>query len=236
MNLVERLNARFNNVIHDGLAAFGGWVDPWLARLERQAMSNALGRDFGPFNYERALQYSAEVLAEAEAEEEVHEPARFLYFCDRCFAQMDQGYHDSNGGICMDCSMAEAAAEEVHKPSVGHRVSADQSSATAGDIGPGAGMVPPPPAPGPSNPLNTYVAGPLGEAIPGDEFMELGEFLDTATAEELAAMRRQREVSESDLASDIAGACYTWSHTPIRVKESSYIAKYLMENYHITPR
>ncbi|AFQ97441.1 hypothetical protein DOROTHY_49 [Mycobacterium phage Dorothy] len=45
MNLVERLNARFNNVIHDGLAAFGGWVDPWLARLERQDMSNALGRD-----------------------------------------------------------------------------------------------------------------------------------------------------------------------------------------------
>ncbi|XAL85112.1 mobile element MPME [Mycolicibacterium phage phi1_186001] len=45
------------------------------------------------------------------------------------------------------------------------------------------------------------VAGPLGEAIPGDEFMELGEFLDTATAEELSSMRQQREVSESDLAS-----------------------------------
>ncbi|QIQ63397.1 hypothetical protein I5H96_gp49 [Mycobacterium phage Veteran] len=66
MNLVERLNARFNNVIHDGLAAFGAVVDPWLAKLERQAMSNALGRDFG-------LDY-ADGLAAAEAEEEVHEP------------------------------------------------------------------------------------------------------------------------------------------------------------------
>lgn len=85
MNLVERLNARFNNVIHDGLALVGAVVDPWLARLERQAMNNALGRDFG-------LDYG-DCLAAVEAEEEVHEPAPrgVLYLCDRCFAQMDQG-------------------------------------------------------------------------------------------------------------------------------------------------
>ncbi|AQT25865.1 hypothetical protein SimranZ1_53 [Mycobacterium phage SimranZ1] len=243
MNLVERLNARFNNVIHDGLAAFGGWVDPWLARLERQAMSNALGRDFGPFNYERALQYSAEVLAEAEAEEEVHEPARFLYFCDRCFAQMDQGYHDSNGGICMDCSMAEAAAEEVHKPSVGHRVSADQSSATAGDIGPGAGMVPPtPPAPGPSKCTCPTVECELfaeeicdeaEEAELLDEFMELGEFLDTATAEELAAIRQHTEVSRADLESHLRW--YTTAPGAYGVSPE-VVAQSLLDSYRITPR
>ncbi|QXG07437.1 NKF protein [Mycobacterium phage RitSun] len=186
MNLVERLNARFNNVIHDGLALVGAVVDPWLARLERQAMSNALGRDIS----------------------------------------MDYG----------DVLVAVEAEEEVHEPSVGHRVSAGQSSATAGDIGPGAGMVPPPPAPGPSNPLNTYVAGPLGEAIPGDEFMELGEFLDTATAEELAAMRQQREVSEGDLTMRIAEARYTWPHSKAAESSSHYIAKYLLENYRITPK
>ncbi|AAN07978.1 hypothetical protein PBI_CHE9D_60 [Mycobacterium phage Che9d] len=185
MNLVERLNARFNNVIHDGLAVLGGWVDPWLARLERQAMSNALGRDVG-------LDFG-DVLVAVEAEEEVHEP----------------------------------------RSSAERRVSADQSPVSVGDIGPGAGMVPPLPAPGPSNPLNTYVAGPLGEAI---EFMELGEFLDTATAEELAAMRQQREVSEGDLTMRIAEARYTWPHSKAAESSSHYIAKYLLENYRITPR
>jgi len=195
VNLVERLNARFNNVIHDGLAAFGGWVDPWLARLERQAMSNALGRDI-------SMDFG-DVLAAVEAEEEVHEPARFLYFCDRCFAQMDQGYHDSNGGVCMDCSMKDSAIRAIwcfeHQQlrsgchglphvSAGHRVSAGQSSATAGDIRPGAGMVPaPPPAPGRSN----------------DDWMNLGEYLDTATAEELAAIRQHTEVSRADLTAHI---------------------------------
>jgi len=186
VNLVERLNAWFNNVIHDGLAAFGGWVDPWLARLERQAMSNALGRDIG-------LDYA-------------------------------------------DCLAAVEAEEEVHEPSAGHRVSADSSSTAVGDIGPGAGMVPPHPAPGPSNPLNTYVAGPLGEAIPGDEFMELGEYLDTATAEELAAMRQQREVSEDDLTMRIAEARYTWPHSKAAESSSHYIAKALLETYRITPK
>lgn len=232
MNLVERLNARFNNVIHDGLAAFGAVVDPWLARLERQAMSNALGRDFG-------LDY-ADSLVAVEAEEEVHEPARFLYLCDRCFAQMDQGYHDSNGGVCMDCSMKDSAIRAIwcfeHQQlrsgchglphvSAGHRLSADPSPTPVGDIGPGAGMVPPPPAPGPSNgwdELHKQV-GPNSpkwihdaidstkqccrsfarEFLDDDEFMELEEFLDTATAEELAAMRQQREVSRADLTAHI---------------------------------
>ncbi|AWN04975.1 hypothetical protein I5H21_gp051 [Mycobacterium phage Byougenkin] len=197
MNLVERLNARFNNVIHDGLAAFGAVVDPWLARLERQAMSNALGRDVG-------LDFG-DVLVAAEAEEEVHEP------------------------------------------SAERRVSADPSSTPVGDIGPGAGMVPPPPAPGPSKCTCPTTECELlaedicdeaeeSELIAGDEFMELGEFLDTATAEELAAMRQQREVSEGDLTMRIAEARYTWPHSKAAESSSHYIAKYLLENYRITPR
>ncbi|AEK07815.1 hypothetical protein FDI59_gp065 [Mycobacterium phage Yoshi] len=210
MNLVERLNARFNNVIHDGLAAFGGWVDPWLARLERQAMSNALGRDFG-------LDYG-DVLVAVEAEEEVHEP----------------------------------------RSSAERRVSADQSPVSVGDIGPGAGMVPPPPASGPSNgwdelhkqvgpnspkwihdaidSTKQYCRSVAREFFDDDEFMELGEFLDTATAEELAAMRQQREVSEGDLTMRIAEARYTWPHSKAAESSSHYIAKYLLANYHITPK
>lgn len=164
VNLVERLNARFNNVIHDGLAAFGAVVDPWLARLERQAMSNALGRDFG-------LDYA-------------------------------------------DSLVAVEAEVEVHEPSVGHRVSADPSSTPVGDIGPGAGMVPPPPAPGPSKcTCPTTECELLAEDIcdeaeevellAGDDFMELGEFLDTATTEELAAIRQHTEVSRADLTAHI---------------------------------
>ncbi|QGJ90296.1 hypothetical protein SEA_CHUCKLY_56 [Mycobacterium phage Chuckly] len=175
MNLVERLNARFNNVIHDGLALLGAVVDPWLARLERQAMSNALGRDFG-------LDYA-------------------------------------------DSLVAVEAEVEVHEPSVGHRVSADPSSTLVGDIGPGAGMVPPPPAPGPSNgwdelhkqvgpnspkwihdaidSTKQYCLSFAREFLDDDEFMELGEFLDTATAEELAAIRQHTEVSRADLTAHI---------------------------------
>ncbi|QNO12371.1 hypothetical protein I5H85_gp056 [Mycobacterium phage Royals2015] len=183
MNLVERLNARFNNVIHDGLALVGAVVDPWLARLERQAMSNALGRDVG-------LDYA-------------------------------------------DSLVAVEAEEEVHEPSVGHRVSADSLSTAVGDIGPGAGMVPPPPAPGPSNPLNTYVAGPLGEAIPGDEFMELGEFLDTATLEELAAIRQRTEVSRADL--ELHLRWYTTAPGAYGVSPE-VLAQSLLDSYRITPR
>ncbi|AYQ99570.1 hypothetical protein PBI_IRISHSHERPFALK_54 [Mycobacterium phage IrishSherpFalk] len=123
-------------MIHDGLALVGAVVDPWLAKLERQAMSNALGRDFG-------LDY-ADGLAAAEAEEEVHEPGFVLL----------------------------------------------------------------------------------------DEFMELGEFLDSATAEELAAMRQQREVSEDDLTMRIADL-HGWSVPSI---VDSRIARALLETYHITPK
>ncbi|ALA48696.1 NKF protein [Mycobacterium phage Seagreen] len=197
MNLVERLNARFNNVIHDGLALVGAVVDPWLAKLERQAMSNALGRDIG----------------------------------------LDYG----------DVLVAVEAEEEVHEPSVGHRVSADSLSTAVGDIGPGAGMVPPPPpAPGPSKCtcptaecelLAEEICDEAEEAELLDEFMELGEFLDTATAEELAAMSQQREVSEDDLTMRIAEARYTWVHFKAAESSSShYIAKVLMETYRITPR
>ncbi|AEJ93134.1 hypothetical protein FDG57_gp057 [Mycobacterium phage Mutaforma13] len=204
MNLVERLNARFNNAIHDGLAAFGAVVDPWLARLERQAMSNALGRDFG-------LDY-ADGLAAAEAEEEVHEP------------------------------------------SAGHRVSAGQSSATAGDIRPGAGMVPPPPAPGPSNgwdelhkqvgpnspkwihdaidSTKQYCRGVAREFLDDDEFMELGEFLDSATAEELAAMRQQHAT-----AAELERHLRYFTTVPgASGVNPGVVAQSLLENYRITPR
>ncbi|AIM40446.1 hypothetical protein PBI_ESTAVE1_56 [Mycobacterium phage Estave1] len=223
MNLVERLNARFNNVIHDGLALVGAVVDPWLARLERQAMSNALGRDVS----------FADSLAAVEAEEEVHEPAATRWcWCVECFSKVDPGYWDSNGGVCMECSMASAE----------RRVSADSSPTAVGDTGPGAGMVPPPPpAPGPSKcTCPTVECELLAEDICDeaeedellDEFMELGEFLDSATAEELAAMRQQREVSEEDLTMRIADL-HGWSVPSI---VDSRIARALLETYHITPR
>ncbi|QBI97393.1 hypothetical protein SEA_FANCYPANTS_56 [Mycobacterium phage Fancypants] len=192
MNLVERLNARFNNVIHDGLALVGAVVDPWLARLERQAMSNALGRD-----------------------------------------------------ICMDYGdvlVAVEAEEEVHEPSVGHRVSAGQSSATAGDIGPGAGMVPPPPAPGPSKCtcptaecelLAEEICDEAEEAELLDEFMELGEFLDTATLEELAAIRQHTEVSRADL--ELHLRWYTTATGAYGVSPE-VLAQSLLDSYRITPR
>ncbi|WVX89488.1 hypothetical protein SEA_MARAVISTA_55 [Mycobacterium phage Maravista] len=225
MNLVERLNARFNNVIHDGLALVGAVVDPWLAKLERQAMSNALGRDFG-------LDYG-DVLAAAEAEEEVHEPG---------FVSVRVNAGGGGGGMsplqviddaywCFEHKMTRGLCREMHA-SAGHRVSADSSPTAVGDIGPGAGMVPPPPAPGPSNPLNTYVAGPLGEAIPGDEFMELGEFLDSATAEELAAMRQQHATA-AELERHLR---YFTTAPGASGVNPGVVAQSLLENYRITPK
>lgn len=204
MNLVERLNARFNNVIHDGLALVGAVVDPWLARLERQDMSNALGRDFGLD--------CGDVLAAAEAEEEVHEP------------------------------------------SAGHRVSADPSSTPVGDIGPGAGMVPPPPAPGPSNgwdelhkqvgpnspkwihdaidSTKQYCLSFAREFLDDDEFMELGEFLDSATAEELAAMRHQHATA-AELERHLS---YFTTAPGASGVNPGVVAQSLLETYHITPK
>ncbi|AGM61472.1 hypothetical protein M609_gp056 [Mycobacterium phage Job42] len=204
MNLVERLNARFNNVIHDGLALVGAVVDPWLARLERQAMSNALGRDFG-------LDYA-------------------------------------------DSLVAVEAEEEVHEPSVGHRVSADPSSTPVGDIGPGAGMVPPPPAPGPSNgwdelhkqvgpnspkwihdaidSTKQYCLSFAREFLDDDEFMELGEFLDSATAEELAAMRQQHATA-AELERHLR---YFTTAPGASGVNPGVVAQSLLETYHITPK
>ncbi|ABD58266.1 hypothetical protein PHATNISS_52 [Mycobacterium phage Phatniss] len=194
MNLVERLNARFNNVIHDGLALVGAVVDPWLAKLERQAMSNALGRDFG-------LDY-ADGLAAAEAEEEVHEP----------------GFVSVRGNA------------------------PDPSPVSVGDTGPGAGMVPPPPpAPGPSKCtcptvecelLAEDICDEAEEAELLDEFMELGEFLDSATAEELAAMRQQHATA-AELERHLR---YFTTAPGASGVNPGVVAQSLLENYRITPR
>ncbi|QYC54842.1 hypothetical protein SEA_ZIZZLE_58 [Mycobacterium phage Zizzle] len=194
MNLVERLNARFNNVIHDGLALVGAVVDPWLARLKRQAMSNALGRDFG-------LDY-ADGLAAAEAEEEVHEP----------------GFVSVRGNA------------------------PDPSPVSVGDTGPGAGMVPPPPpAPGPSKCtcptvecelLAEDICDEAEEAELLDEFMELGEFLDSATAEELAAMRQQHATA-AELERHLR---YFTTAPGASGVNPGVVAQSLLETYHITPK
>ena len=216
MNLVERLNARFNNVIHDGLALVGAVVDPWLAKLERQAMNNALGRDI-------SLDYG-DVLAAAEADMEVHEPAP-------CVCGHLREDHYRVGGFIDPCSKCDCL-DLLYESSAELWASADPSPVSVGDTGPGAGMVPPPPAPGPSNPLNTYVAGPLGEAIPGDEFMELGEFLDSATAEELAAMRQQHATA-AELERHLR---YFTTAPGASGVNPGVVAQSLLEIYRITPR
>ncbi|UVK60502.1 hypothetical protein SEA_SABBB_58 [Mycobacterium phage Sabbb] len=247
MNLVERLNARFNNVIHDGLALVGAVVDPWLAKLERQAMSNALGRDFG-------LDYG-DVLAAAEAEEEVHEPG---------FVSVRVNAGGGGGGMsplqviddaywCFEHKMTRGLCREMHA-SAGHRVSADSSPTAVGDIGPGAGMVPPPPAPGPSNgwdelhkqvgpnspkwihdaidSTKQYCLSFAREFLDDDEFMELGEFLDSATAEELAAMRQQHAT-----AAELERHLRYFTTVPgASGVNPGVVAQSLLENYRITPK
>ncbi|AIW02442.1 hypothetical protein I5H64_gp052 [Mycobacterium phage MinionDave] len=237
MNLVDRLNARFNNVIHDGLALVGAVVDPWLAKLERQAMSNALGRDFG-------LDY-ADGLAAAEAEEEVHEPGWAQVIDDAywCFE------HKMARGLCRDMHQA---AWKLHA-SAGHRVSADPSPVSVGDIRPGAGMVPPPPAPGRSNgwdelhkqepnspkwmhdaidSTKQYCLSFAREFLDDDEFMELGEFLDSVTAEELAAMRQQHATA-AELERHLR---YFTTAPGASGVNPGVVAQSLLENYRITPR
>ncbi|AXH69826.1 hypothetical protein I5H55_gp51 [Mycobacterium phage Krakatau] len=227
MNLVERL---FNNVIHDGLALVGAVVDPWLAKLERQAMSNALGRDFG-------LDY-ADGLAAAEAEEEVHEPGGGM----SPMQVIDDAYwcfeHKMTRGLCRDMHQA---AWKLHA-SAGHRVSADPSPVSVGDTGPGAGMVPPPPpAPGPSKCtcptvecelLAEDICDEAEEAELLDEFMELGEFLDSATAEELAAMRQQHATA-AELERHLR---YFTTAPGASGVNPGVVAQSLLENYRITPR
>ncbi|ACI12364.1 gp51 [Mycobacterium phage Fruitloop] len=223
MNLVERLNARFNNVIHDGLALVGAVVDPWLAKLERQAMSNALGRDFG-------LDYG-DVLAAAEAEVEVHEPAP-------CVCGHLREDHYRVGGFIDPCSKCDCL-DLLYESSAELWASADPSPVSVGDIGPGAGMVPPPPpAPGPSKCtcptaecelLAEDICDEAEEAELLDEFMELGEYLDTATAEELAAIRQHTEVSRADLELHLR-----W-YTTARVSPE-VVAQSLLDSYRITPR
>ncbi|QUE26231.1 hypothetical protein SEA_AKHILA_45 [Mycobacterium phage Akhila] len=226
MNLVERLNARFNNVIHDGLALVGAVVDPWLAKLERQAMSNALGRDFG-------LDYG-DVLAAAEADVEVHEPAP-------CVCGHLREDHYRVGGFIDPCSKCDCL-DLLYESSAELWASADPSPVSVGDTGPGAGMVPPPPpAPGPSKCtcptvecelLAEDICDEAEEAELLDEFMELGEFLDSATAEELAAMRQQHATA-AELKRHLR---YFTTAPGASGVNPGVVAQSLLENYRITPR
>ncbi|QIG58423.1 hypothetical protein HWD06_gp048 [Mycobacterium phage Cornie] len=226
MNLVERLNARFNNVIHDGLALVGAVVDPWLAKLERQAMNNALGRDI-------SLDYG-DVLAAAEADMEVHEPAP-------CVCGHLREDHYRVGGFIDPCSKCDCL-DLLYESSAELWASADPSPVSVGDTGPGAGMVPPPPpAPGPSKCtcptvecelLAEDICDEAEEAELLDEFMELGEFLDSATAEELAAMRQQHATA-AELERHLR---YFTTAPGASGVNPGVVAQSLLETYHITPK
>ncbi|QIQ63399.1 hypothetical protein I5H96_gp51 [Mycobacterium phage Veteran] len=111
-----------------------------------------------------------------------------------------------------------------------------------GDTGPGAGMVPPPPpAPGPSKCtcptvecelLAEDICDEAEEAELLDEFMELGEFLDSATAEELAAMRQQHATA-AELERHLR---YFTTAPGASGVNPGVVAQSLLEIYRITPK
>ncbi|ASZ74429.1 hypothetical protein I5H97_gp055 [Mycobacterium phage Wachhund] len=201
MNLVERLNARFNNVIHDGLALVGAVVDPWLARLERQAMSNALGKDRYMTRERDQADFSGLVLMSV-------------------VAALDGSPWVTKGHLReLSSEVAAVAVERMSETDSfflpdGTLFEKRDSDTAECEL------------------LAEDICDEAEEAELLDEFMELGEFLDSATAEELAAMRQQREVSEDDLTMRIADL-HGWSVPSI---VDSRIARALLETYHITPR
>ncbi|ABQ86122.1 hypothetical protein PBI_TWEETY_53 [Mycobacterium phage Tweety] len=202
MNLVERLNARFNNVIHDGLALVGAVVDPWLARLERQAMSNALGKDRYMTRERDQADFSGLVLMSV-------------------VAALDGSPWVTKGHLReLSSEVAAVAVERMSETDSfflpdGTLFEKRDSDTAECEL------------------LAEDICDEAEEAeLTGDDWMSLREYLETATAEELAAMRQQREVSEDDLTMRIADL-HGWSVPSI---VDSRIARALLENYRITPR
>ncbi|AER49460.1 hypothetical protein SG4_50 [Mycobacterium phage SG4] len=220
MNLVERLNARFNNVIHDGLALVGAVVDPWLAKLERQAMSNALGRDI-------SMDYG-DVLVAVEAGS-----LRSAYMT----RERDQA--DFSGLVLMSVVAALDGSPWVTK---GHlrelssevaAVAVERMSETDSFFLPDGTLFE-------KRDSDTAECELLAEDICDeaeeaellDEFMELGEFLDSATAEELAAMRQQHAT-----AAELERHLRYFTTVPgASGVNPGVVAQSLLENYRITPR
>ncbi|QIG61449.1 hypothetical protein SEA_RADIANCE_53 [Mycobacterium Phage Radiance] len=201
MNLVERLNARFNNVIHDGLAAFGAVVDPWLARLERQAMSNALGKDRYMTRERDQADFSGLVLMSV-------------------VAALDGSPWVTKGHLReLSSEVAAVAVERMSETDSfflpdGTLFEKRDSDTAECEL------------------LAEDICDEAEEAELLDEFMELGEFLDSATAEELAAMRHQHATA-AELERHLS---YFTTAPGASGVNPGVVAQSLLETYHITPK
>ncbi|ACY39927.1 hypothetical protein [Mycobacterium phage LOCARD] len=201
MNLVERLNARFNNVIHDGLALVGAVVDPWLARLERQAMSNALGKDRYMTRERDQADFSGLVLMSV-------------------VAALDGSPWVTKGHVReLSSEVAAVAVERMSETDSfflpdGTLFEKRDSDTAECEL------------------LAEDICDEAEEAELLDEFMELGEFLDSATAEELAAMRQQHATA-AELERHLR---YFTTAPGASGVNPGVVAQSLLENYRITPR
>lgn len=201
MNLVERLNARFNNVIHDGLALVGAVVDPWLARLERQAMSNALGKDRYMTRERDQADFSGLVLMSV-------------------VAALDGSPWVTKGHLReLSSEVAAVAVERMSETDSfflpdGTLFEKRDSDTAECEL------------------LAEDICDEAEEAELLDEFMELGEFLDSATAEELAAMRQQHATA-AELERHLR---YFTTAPGASGVNPGVVAQSLLENYRITPR
>ncbi|AXC34963.1 hypothetical protein SEA_SANDALPHON_55 [Mycobacterium phage Sandalphon] len=201
MNLVERLNARFNNVIHDGLALVGAVVDLWLARLERQAMSNALGKDRYMTRERDQADFSGLVLMSV-------------------VAALDGSPWVTKGHLReLSSEVAAVAVERMSETDSfflpdGTLFEKRDSDTAECEL------------------LAEDICDEAEEAELLDEFMELGEFLDSATAEELAAMRQQHATA-AELERHLR---YFTTAPGASGVNPGVVAQSLLEIYRITPK
>ncbi|QGH79628.1 hypothetical protein SEA_MINNIE_58 [Mycobacterium phage Minnie] len=263
MNLVERLNARFNNVIHDGLALVGAVVDPWLARLERQAMSNALGRDISmdygdvlvaveagslrsaygwgsdlPGRRDQPVTRSGAPLAGMSSTDRTGLTFTRNRRKDR-YMTRERDQADFSGLVLMSVVAALDGSPWVTK---GHlrelssevaAVAVERMSETDSFFLPDGTLFE-------KRDSDTAECELLAEDICDeaeeaellDEFMELGEFLDSATAEELAAMRQQHATA-AELERHLR---YFTTAPGASGVNPGVVAQSLLENYRITPK